>query len=154
MKELKRVLTTSLEEKNVPGQKASQTRLVVFAFALAWVVRFLTPPIVEMAAMALVGMGLMQPDQVPMTQPLGQAMAWLGAVIVLAMPLKSFMDRVSVDDLPAIIGQVFGGVWSGGLTSTPTGGQSWTRAKHSPEYQPPEDFVTDGERDEEEGDEP
>jgi len=104
-------LGTIFNEKTGGGNKWSSFRVVLFLMVLAWIVRFLAPPI------RLVGWGA------TMT-PLGEPMAWLGVVLALSGALRTWMTRVTPEDIPAIIGTVFAPLMSrmggsGGYTVPP-----------------------------------
>ena len=117
-----KLFVSALREKDSENGDTSMTRLIIFGFALAWGFVFMAPSVVLVFSLVLVAFGRMEADQILMVGALGDPMAWLGAVIVLAMPLKVFMQRVAPEDLPTVLGGVFGGLYS--RVSAVAGGSS------------------------------
>jgi hypothetical protein len=121
-------LSGALQEKRDPDGRWSAFRLVLAVMAGAFVIRFLAEPI-----MTLKGGGVVT--------PLGQPMAWLGVAILLAGPIRAWMDRSD----PADVGSAIASLLSGrNARDAPTrSANRFALVDHAP---PPPRGVTDDQR--------
>lgn len=126
-------LAGALEEKTDHSGRWSSFRLVLMVMAAAWVVRFLSEPVT-----ILMHGGTLT--------PLGKPMAGLGAAILLAGPLRVWMERTDPSAIPVGLAAIVGALVGRGSASAPDPAP----------YTPPATLVQDADRgpDEFEQDEP